>query len=148
MESKYLNAAAQAIVEASKLSEQDRARIQELEGEIKLARAAESNAHRLINDDVKNNKLSPEDALVEKAKVTGVTNVKVKDAETKIRKMNPNWSANALETAKKLADAASHAAVKAADKAGEGVGTVANTPVQTVKSFFGSAWNKAKQSIK
>jgi phenylalanyl-tRNA synthetase alpha subunit len=148
MDSKYLAAASQAIIDAAKLNNEQIMQVKSYEDQIKLVRGAESNAHRLINDDVKSGKLDQNLAIVEKAKVTAEINVQVTTLEQAIRKIFPSWTSNALEAAKKTLNDASNGTIEGSGKAGEILGEhVLKVPFQSFKNFFGALKDGVKKSI-
>ena len=148
MDSKYLDLAAQTIIAAAKLNDAQIKQVQGLENQIKLIRASESNAHRLINEDVKTGKLDPNLAIVEKAKVTANVNVEVTQCEQAIKTIFPSWTSNALEAAKQAVNVASVKSVEGSSKMGDILGThVLKTPVAAFRGFFGKLKEGVNQAI-
>lgn len=142
MDSKYLTAAREAIVAAINERTTNSKKVAELKDRIDLERAAESNAHRLIQMDVTAGRLTESHAIVEKAKATAVTIETIKTIDNDIKTITRESNDSMVESAKKLLNTASAATIKASNVAGSAVGSVAHTPIQAALSFGKSFMNK------
>jgi hypothetical protein len=128
MDSKYLQAASEAVVQAAKLNDVQIKQVREYENQIKLMRQSQSEAHKLINQDVSDKKISNIDGNFEKAKVNLNIDKTVAEIELAIRQIFPAWTSTALEAARQYSDKAAQLTVKGSDKLGNGLGILLNTP--------------------
>lgn len=133
--SEYLAATTSELVDRAVLSAEDKQKVEQLEGTIKVMREAARKANSNINKLRADGKLKDHEAVLQHGLVDSDALRVIAENECEIRKIMPSWSSTASDNIKNALDSASQGTINGAEKTGEVVGNTVRTPFQALRAL-------------